>query len=200
MIQINLLPVREERRRAGIRQLAIMMAAALVGSLLLVGAFYWKQTTDLKEARRNLAATQSEIDSYKKQLKQVEELRATQERIEKKLGVIERLDRSRSGPVRVLDELATHSPERLWLTRVGTLGNQLSLEGMSLDNELVAAFLTALGDSPYFSNVELVSTQAEENDGLKLNKFKLTASITSPGAGVQQTASAGAAAPAGAGR
>ena len=34
------------------------------------------------------------------------------------LEVIERLDRNRSGPVHVLDELATHSPERLWITRI----------------------------------------------------------------------------------
>ena len=92
----------------------MLLAIALVSSLVLVGAAYWKQSSDIDKAEKQLVATQTEIDSFKEQLAQVEKLKETQARIEKKLGVIEDLDRSRTGPVRMLDELATHSPERLW--------------------------------------------------------------------------------------
>lgn len=200
MIQINLLPVREERRRAGVRQLALMLGAALVGSVLVVGAFHWKLRSDIASARQDLARTQAEVDGYKTQLQQMEEFRETKERIEQKLGVIERLDRSRSGPVRVMDELATHAPERLWLTRLSASGGQVSIEGVSLDNEIVAAFASALDESPFFVNVELQETEATRIEGFKLNRFKLAAAMTTPGAEVQQTAAAGTAAPAGAGR
>ena len=152
-------------------------------------SFAWKMpTSDASSAKRSLAQTKAEIDSYQEEIAKVDEYRATKERIEKKLGVIDRLERSRSGPVRIMDELAVHTPERLWLTRVSSREGSIVLEGMSLDYELVALFLTSLGRSPYFANVELEETKAAEVDGLKLNEFKLTASITDPGEGPAGTA------------
>ena len=201
MIQINLLPVREERRKADIRQLAAMLGAAVIGSLLLVGALHMKARGDLSDARDQLAQTQREIDSHKEQLAQVEEFRKTKERIEQKLGVIEQLHQSRSGPVRVMDELATHAPDRLWLTHLSTQAGQVTIEGVSLDNEIVAAFASSLGESPYFGSVELEETEATEIEGFKLNRFKLSAALTSPAPPAEQTTAANTVAtPAGAGR
>jgi Tfp pilus assembly protein PilN len=92
--------------------------------------------------------------------------------------VIAGLDRARKGPVRIMDELATHVPERLWLDSVITKGPQIELTGQSLDNELVAVFLGALGDSPYFTNVDLNSTElGDGRDGLKVVKFKIQATM-----------------------
>ena len=144
MIRINLLPVREERRKADLRQFGLVLAGVFVGSIMLVGLYHVKLSSDVSDARAAVAATQQQIDRFKPQLKQLEEYRKTKAEIEKKLEVIERLDASRSGPVRVFDELATHAPARLWLTKLEAKGGQLRIEGMSLDNELVALFLTAL--------------------------------------------------------
>ncbi len=180
MIRINLLPVREERRRAGARQLLVVMAAAVLGSAALAGMFHMKVRSDLSDAKSQVAATQKQIDAFGPQLKQVEEYRKTKQEIEAKLDVIERLHESRSGPVHVLDELATHTPERLWVENVEAKGQMIKIRGMSLDNELVALFLTALNDSDYFKNVELLETQAEERGGFKLNSFSLSAQLTSP--------------------
>jgi Tfp pilus assembly protein PilN len=105
--------------------------------------------------------------------------------------VIAGLDRARKGPVRVMDELATHTPERLWLDSVSTKNGQIELTGQTLDNELVARFLGSLGDSPYFSNVDLNSTELGNGpDGLKVVKFKIQATMVAP-----QTAQAAPAAP-----
>jgi Tfp pilus assembly protein PilN len=80
-----------------------------------------------------------------------------------------------------LDELATHTPERLWLTGLTTKGNSIQLEGESLDNELVAVFLRALGDSPYFDQVDLDSTQLGKGaGGLKVVSFSIRAVMVAP--------------------
>jgi type IV pilus assembly protein PilN len=182
MIRINLLPVREERRKADLRQFGLILGAALVGSIALVGLYHMKLTGDVDQARAAVASTQQQIDRFKPQLKQVEEYRKTKAEIEKKLDVIERLDASRSGPVHVFDELATHAPPRLWLTKLEAHGGKVNVEGMSLDNELVALFLTALNESPYFDEVELRETAAREIGGYKLNEFELSATLVSPSA------------------
>ena len=198
MIRINLLPVREERRKAGARQLALVLMAAVAGSVVLSGLVHLKTRHDISSTREQAMATQAEIDRFAPQLKQVEEFKKTKAEIEQKLGVIQSLHEARSGPVRVLDELSTHTPDRIWISKVAIHSGKLTLEGMSLDNELVALFLTALEESPYFKSVELVETQAKDKDGFKLNAFEVSALMTSPAAEARgETTPAPAEAPAG---
>ena len=197
MIEINLLPVREEKRKADVRQFATLLAATFVGSLVLAGLVHTKLIADVKGTQSSIQTLNRQIDAFKPQLEQVERYRATKQSIEAKLAVIDKLERSRSGPLRILTELSAHAPERLWLTGLSAQNERISLEGMSLDNELVAVFMTALGDSEYFENVELQSTEAKDVDGLRLNEFELTATITIPGdqpaAGQPEAPAAGAA-------
>jgi type IV pilus assembly protein PilN len=182
MIRINLLPVREERRKATAQRLGAMLAATVAGSLLLAVAVHGVLRHQISSTRDLMAATQAEIQRFEPQLKQVEEFKKTKAEIEQKLGVIESLHEARSGPVHVLDELATHTPDRIWINKVVIKAGKLTLEGMSLDNELVALFLTALEESPYFRSVELVETQAKDKNGFKLNQFEVSALMTSPAA------------------
>jgi type IV pilus assembly protein PilN len=196
MIRINLLPVREERRKATAQRLGILLAATVAGSLLLAGAIHGMLRHSISSTRDQMAATQAEIQRFEPQLKQVEEFKKTKAEIEQKLGVIESLHEARSGPVHVLDELATHTPDRIWVNKVMIKAGKLTLEGMSLDNELVALFLTALEESPYFKSVELVETQAKDKNGFKLNQFEVSALMTSPAAEARGATAPAAAEPA----
>ncbi len=73
----------------------------------------------------------------------------------------------------MMDEIASRIPERLWLNRMSAKGGVLSLKGLSLDAEIVAAFMTGLEESPLLSKVELLETRLEEIEGLKLNTFEI---------------------------
>ena len=181
MIEINLLPVREERRKADLQQQLVLLVGTLVGALLLAGATHWWVSARQSSARGKVAHLEKQIEKHAEQLAQVEAYRATKAEIKQKLAVIDRLDASRSGPVRVLDELSVHTPERLWITKLDTNKGKVSIEGMSLDNELVAIFITALNDSAYFRDVELEETELLERDKLKLNQFRLKARLSTPG-------------------
>ena len=177
MIEINLLPVREERRKADLQQQGALLLATVIGSMVLVGGYHAYLRSSVSSAQDGTRQLQRQIDAFGPQLKQVEGFRTAKDEIEQKLSVIEDLDRSRSGPIRVLDELATHTPERVWLTKLETGASGVGIEGVSLDNELVALFLTALGESPYFEDVELEETELLEQEGLKLNEFRLRARL-----------------------
>ncbi len=181
MIEINLLPVREERRKADLQQQGALLLATVIGSLVLAGGYHAYLRSSVSSAQDGARQLQRQIDAFGPQLKQVEDFRNAKAEIEQKLSVIEDLDRSRSGPIRVLDELASHTPERVWLTKLETGTAGIGIEGVSLDNELVALFLTALGESPYFENVELQETELLEQEGLKLNEFRLRAQLSQHG-------------------
>ena len=164
------------------QQQLVLMGAAAVGSLVLAFGVHQFVRSGVDRANERVAALNTQLAQFKPQQEQVEGFKNKKSEIEQKLEVIQRLERSRSGPVHILDELASRTPERVWLTSLTATGGKIELEGMSLDNELVALFLTALNDSAYFANVELKTTELKTVDSLKLNTFRIVAQLESPDA------------------
>jgi len=193
MIEINLLPVREARRKADLRQYVMQLVLVVIVMLGGLGLFHSRLVDRIDRTEARVAQMQSDIDQFKPQLAQVAAFKKQKAELENKIEVIEGLDRARSGPVRILDELASRTPDRLWLTGVSTKGDLITLKGQSLDNELVALFLRRLGDSEYFTNVDLGSAKLGNEGGLKLVKFDITAKLVAPGENDPEgTASSGA--------
>ncbi|HEX9813555.1 MAG TPA: PilN domain-containing protein [Myxococcota bacterium] len=181
MLQINLLPVREARREEDLRQfrnqglLVLLLVCAAIG-------FAWSHINEeIANSNTRIAQMQRDIDQYNPQLEQVAAFRKKKKELETKIGVIDELDRARSGPVRVLSELAARTPDRLWLTSLSTEGATILMAGESLDNDLVALFLRSLGESRYFAEVDLDRTEMKGNkDGLQLVSFRIRALLVNP--------------------
>ena len=182
MLEINLLPVREARRKADLRQYVTQLFLMVILTLGGIGLVHSQIGEKVERAQGRVKQMQNDIDQFKPQLEQVAAFKKRKGELEKKIDVIDGLDKARAGPVRVLDELATKTPDRLWLTSLVTKGRTISLQGQSLDNELVALFLRSLGDSEYFADVDLDSTKlGAEKAGLKLVTFRIRAKIVNPG-------------------
>ena len=181
MIEINLLPVREARRAADLRQqvMQLLFMLLIVGGA--IGFVHSEMNGKIGVANARVAQMQRDIDQFKPQLEQVAAFRKKKAKLEKKIDVIDELDRARSGPVRVMNELAMRTPERLWLKSVKTTGGTIQLKGLSLDNELVAVFLRGLSDSEYFDAVDLDGTKLEGGKGnLKVVSFGIRAELVNP--------------------
>lgn len=181
MIEINLLPVREARRRADLRQQLMQVLLVLIVVGAVIGYAHTRLMSQIEMSNQRIVQMEADIKQFQPQLDQVAAFRAKKANLEKKIDIIDGLDRARKGPVRVLDELAAHAPERLWLTNVSTKGNKIELKGESLDNELVAVLLHGLGESEYFDRVDLDSTElGSGRGGLKTVSFKLQAVLVTP--------------------
>jgi type IV pilus assembly protein PilN len=181
MLQINLLPVREARRKEDSRQLTmqVVLMLLLVGGAILITNSHISDQIANSNAR--IAQMQRDIDQYNPQLEKMAAFRAQKKKLETKIGVIDELDRARSGPVRVLSELAARTPDRLWLTSLATDGPTIVMSGESLDNDLVALFLRSLGESAYFTEVDLDKTEMKgASEGLRLVSFRIRAILANP--------------------
>ena len=174
MIRVNLLPVREARRQAGIRQQAMVLGLAAGAGLLVCIWIHVSIAAKQRTQQRQIAAAKSELKELEATRAKVERFRAEREEIERKLKVIDDLEKNRTGPVRIMDEIATRIPKRMWLTELKMNAGVMTLEGVSLDAEIVAAFLTSLAESELIHDVELESTKLEEREGLKLNTFEIS--------------------------
>jgi type IV pilus assembly protein PilN len=180
-MEINLLPHREARRAADLRERVALLVLGMV--LLAGGIFFMSQhvSSQVEQAQANVAQLEADIDRYQPQLKLVKSFRKQKKQLQNKLDVIEGLERARSGPVRLLDELASNVPERLWLTEIEAKGKGIKLEGQSLDTGVVADFLRELNASPYFKNVDLdKTTGGKVVKGVRLVNFVIRADMTSP--------------------
>ena len=178
MLQINLLPVREARRKADVRQQLMQLVFGLLIALGVIAIVHSRISDQIGQAESHVAQMETDIAKFKPQLDQVASFKRRKAELLRKIDVIDNLDRARSGPVRVLAELSDRIPDRLWLTSIETKGNTLLMQGLSLDNELVALFLRALGTSPLFSDIDLGGTKLGNNkSGLKLVKFNINAQL-----------------------
>jgi type IV pilus assembly protein PilN len=181
MLEINLLPVREARRKADLRQYVMQLVLMLILTAGGIGIVHSRIGDQVERGQARVKQMQNDINQFKPQLEQVAAFKKRKSELEKKIDVIDGLDKARTGPVRVLSELSTRTPDRLWLTSMSTKGNTISLKGQSLDNELIALFLRGLGDSEYFANVDLDSTKlGADKGGLKLVTFRIRAEVVNP--------------------
>jgi len=178
MIEINLLPVREAKRAADLRQQLMQLLLVVLVVAGGIGFVHSQMNERIVLASARVSQMKRDIDQFKPQLEQVAAFRKKKAELEKKIDVIDELDRARSGPVRVMEELAARAPERLWLTNVSTSGGKIHLKGKSMDNELVAVFLRGLGNSEFFGQVDLEGTKLEGGKGdLRLVSFVINAEL-----------------------
>jgi type IV pilus assembly protein PilN len=181
MLEINLLPVREVRKRAEARQTVLQLALVLLLTLCGVGAVHARLHAQIDRVESRIHQMEKDIARFKPQLDQVEAFKKKKAELEKKIDVIDGLDRARRGPVRVMAELTDRIPQRVWLTNLEANGGTIKLQGESLDNELVALFLRDLGTSPYFQEVDLEGTKLDAaKGGLKLVRFEVKAALAGP--------------------
>lgn len=179
MLNINLLPIREARRKEDVRQLLMQGLLMLVLVASGIAFVHSRISEEIALSNARVDQMKRDIDQFKPQLEKVAAFRKQKAELEKKIKIIADLDRARSGPVQVLNDLANRIPERLWLTNLSTKDGQIFMEGLSLDNDLVALFLSSLGQSPFFKDVDLDNTKLKEG-ALRLVSFKIRAVLANP--------------------
>jgi type IV pilus assembly protein PilN len=93
------------------------------------------------------------------------------------LNVINLLRKEKSSSAKVLDELSIDKPEKVYFESVKKDGSKLGIEGVALDDETVANFMTNLRKSKLFKNVDLVVSEQILVTKIQLKKFILSCEI-----------------------
>jgi type IV pilus assembly protein PilN len=132
MTRINLLPWREARRTQRQRELFGMLVTG--AALVAAGVVFLVQTEianriEYQQERNNYL--RGEIARLKKAAEELQELQKTRNRLVERLNVIQKLQASRPGMVRMLDEMVRLIPQDIYLTAFKTTSNQVTLNGIA---------------------------------------------------------------------
>jgi type IV pilus assembly protein PilN len=173
MIHINLLPLKAARKKERLKGQLTVAAAALVVTALLCALVYLQLLNAVQTAKDEIAQKNAEISRLQKIIGEVNEYKKRQEALRAKLDILNKLEKSRRGPVMTLDELYKALPEKLWLEAVKEVGGKINISGVATDEETVALFMKNLEESPQFSQVALGGVQQVVQDGVRLHKFDL---------------------------
>ena len=182
MARINLLPWREERRKARQKEFGVMLAlAALAGVLVafLVFSFYKGQISGQNARNEYL---RGEITKVDEQIKEIDALDQKKSKLLARKEVIEELQSNRSQMVHLFDSLVRTIPEGVALTAIKQEGEILTLSGRSQSNARVSTYMRNLESSGWMTNPDLNVIEAKEgNPGLPY-EFTLKVKLANPNA------------------
>lgn len=177
MIRINLLP--GPRRKQAQPQWDVR-AEALVGVGLIVitlaGCWVYSESldSDIEARQTDKLSKEKQVALLKEQVKQVQDFEQRKKLLEDKNRVIDQLEKSRSGPVRVLDHVSQSlDPLKLWLVSMTLKGNNVELDGRALTKDDVVEFVNNLRRTDYFSTIRLIESRSAPEKNVNVYQFKL---------------------------
>jgi type IV pilus assembly protein PilN len=144
MIRINLLPVRQVKKRELGRQFLVVAIGFTV--IALIGNWFWynQLATQRDKNEEHIGETKRRISELEKVIGEVNNINKRRKEVEEKLAVLDKLRKGRTGPVRMLDALSTATPKKVSLVEFEEKAAAVTLKGKAASHEDVADFMRSL--------------------------------------------------------
>ncbi len=174
MIRINLLPYRAARTKENVRN---QVSVFILGMILLLVILVMGQ--GFLSARTNsmvnkLDGLQKEVTKYEATAKKVEEYKAGLQKLQQQIEIVGQLEAKREVPPVLLAKIAdVVVTGRMQFKRLMVNDQNVAIDGVTLDNETVAEFMTRLERTGLFANVALTSSRQIIELDVEVKEFKL---------------------------
>jgi len=186
VILINLLPHREEKRKR--RKSAFFAGlglSALVGVGLLMAGYALYQHLSAEQRSRNQYLG-DQIAKLDEQIKDIANLKSELESLKSRQRAVEDLQSDRNTPVQLLNELARHTPEGVYLTAIRQADKVVTISGVAQTNERVSEFIRNTSRSsewlerPDLVEIKVANLSTNSRDQKRLFDFSMRVSIKEP--------------------
>lgn len=178
MIRVNLLPHREEKRKARRHQfyaLAAMMFV-LAGVIWLLGYTLIGSLISAQEEKN--VFLKKEIVELDKQIDEIKKIKEQTNALLSRKQVIESLQANRAETVYLFNELARQVPAGIYLRSIKQAGNRITLNGYAQSSARVSTLMRNLDESPLLERPDLVEVKAVTVEKRRLNEFTLSVFFT----------------------
>ena len=177
MIRINLLPHREEKRKAKRQQFygllgLVSILAVLVAFLVytIIDGYVSAQDAKNDFLKKEIAVLDKQIDQIKRLKEQTQALLARKQ-------VIESLQRDRAEAVHLLSEVVKQMPEGIYIRSLKQNGTQVSLIGYAQSSARVSTLMRNIEASQWLERPQLIEIKAVTVDKRRLNEFSMNAAV-----------------------
>lgn len=151
----------------------------LIFILILTVIIYSQQRTLSKE-KSLLMAAEEEKKKLQNVLILLDQLEKQKSLFERKIQLINQLKSRQRVAVIIMEELSDTLPDWLWLTEANYKEGGIYLKGRALSNSSLAEYILNLEESPYFDNVDLISSTQRRQGNTQYFEFSLTTKFLSP--------------------
>ncbi len=177
MIRINLLPHRDEKRRARQKQFGILAALSAVFALAVAAGIWYLLNSQIDNQKERNKYLVEETAKLQKKIDEISRIREETAALLAKKQVVEGLQSNRSEPVQLLDQLLRQLPEGLYLKSVKQVGTKVTITGYAQSNARVAALMRNIESSPYITAPNLAEIKAVTVNNIRANEFSLDLSV-----------------------
>jgi len=178
MIRINLLPHREEARKARRQHFYLMVGAAVGLAGLVVFLGYTIINGNIASQADTNDFLKREIAVLDKQLAEIKQLKEKTQALLARKQVIEDLQRDRGETVYLLSELVKQVPEGVYLKSLKQDGAKVNVTGYAQSNARVSALMRNLEASPWLENPQLIEVKSVVLNGRRSNEFAMNFMLT----------------------
>jgi len=179
MPSINLLPWREERRKARQQTFNLrLLLAAIVGIVVLLLMWLGLSASISNQEARN-AYLKEQIAQMDKQIAEIKDLQQTKARLLARMQIIEQLQQSRPIEVHLFDQLVKTLPPGIYLTQVSQKGDQVEIQGVAESSARVSTYMRNIDASAWMGdpNLQVVQKDPKVDFGVRAQQFNVTAKI-----------------------
>ncbi|OAM25011.1 pilus assembly protein PilP [Eikenella corrodens] len=175
LIQLNMLPYREEQDKQKKAQFArLMVFSGLVGVGLLVLTYVSLSGMILNQESRNQQLTAG-IEQLNIQIKEVETLEAEKRDFLARKAKVEELENKRFEAARMIDSLNTVAPEGVYLTGIKAKDvSTYTLSGKATSDSKIADFMRVIPSTNVFGQPSLDSINKVDS----VQEFELTVAVS----------------------
>lgn len=178
MIRINLLPHREEAKKARREQFYVLAglifglgAIVVFAGYTIIGGSIDRQVSANDFLKREIATLDKQLDQIKRLKEQTQALLARKQ-------VIENLQRDRGETVYLLSELVNQVPEGIYLKSLKQDGLKVNIVGYAQSNARISALMRNIEASPWLETPQLIESKAVVLNGRRINEFGLNFKLT----------------------
>ncbi|MBI3526247.1 MAG: PilN domain-containing protein [Betaproteobacteria bacterium] len=178
MIRINLLPHREEKRKARRQQFYAVsgLIALLAGLIWFLGYGVINRYIGAQDNANSFL--KMEISGLDKDIEEIKRLKEQTDSLLSRKRIIESLQANRAETVHFFNEMTRQVPDGIYLKSVKQTQDKINIIGYAQSNSRISVLMRNLEASPLLERPDLVEIKAANVGNRRLNEFNLNVFIT----------------------
>ncbi|MGV2870516.1 PilN domain-containing protein [Colwellia sp. E150_009] len=177
MAHINLLPWREQALKEKQKEFFTLLIAVCLFAFALIFAVNLNFQSRIDGQSMRNQFLKNEIQKLDIQIAEIKTLNDKKAALQKRIDVVEQLQRSRNVGTQILDEIAKIIPNGIYITQLDKQGNSIEIIGKSESNNHLANMIRAIELSDLFTDATPESITSDDSSSKLLSSFKMRVKI-----------------------